>query len=245
MNQPQRRTHRIRYELKHRPVHVVRIEPQGSQFIRIVFGGEALYDFCSRGFDDHIKFIFQDVDSGETLMRDYTPRHFDPERQELSIEFALHGEGSACRWAQQARPGQTATIAGPRGSLLIAGDYDWYLLAGDATALPAIRRCVEELPTNSRIRVMLQMPEDYSADEWQAHPHIDLHLQHTDSALLEQLQTLPLPEGIGFVWAAGEKNSMAQIRKLIRQQTPFLSPNTRIAAYWRKGCPCFHEELQE
>ena len=54
--------------------------------------------------------------------------------RELTIEFDLHATGPAARWAAQAQPGQRATIAGPRGSFVIAPDHDWHLLVGDETA---------------------------------------------------------------------------------------------------------------
>jgi NADPH-dependent ferric siderophore reductase len=36
-------------------------------------------------------------------------------------------------------------ISGPRGSLIISDDFDWWLLIGDETALPSIARRVEGL----------------------------------------------------------------------------------------------------
>ena len=78
-------------------------------------------------------------------MRDFTPRSFDTEQGKLVIDFALHESGPATGWAVAAKVGDTLEIGGPRGSAVIPDDFDWYLLIGDETALPAIGRRVEEL----------------------------------------------------------------------------------------------------
>lgn len=104
---------------------------------------------CPASFDDHIKLLL-DVGDAEPVRRDYTPRHFDVRAQELTLEFALHGDGPAAQWAAQAQPGHRATVAGPRGSFIIPMDYDWHLLVGDDTAIPAIARRLEELPSGAR-----------------------------------------------------------------------------------------------
>ena len=130
--QVQRRVQRVRHELRARPVQVSRIEPLGECFLGVTFAGEALADFHSAAFDDHVKFIF-DSPAGEQVRRDYTPRRFDAHKRELTIEFALHGEGQACDWARRAAVGQPVVIAGPRGSLIVPLDCDWHLLIGDAS----------------------------------------------------------------------------------------------------------------
>ena len=146
-----RRVERVRHELRRREVQVLRVQTLGAEFVRVVFGGESLADFVSLGFDDHVKFII-DGPNGEPVRRDYTPRRYDRERRELTIDFALHGDGAAAEWARQARAGQPALIGGPRGSMVVPTDYAWYLLAGDATAAPAIGRRLGELPAGARDR---------------------------------------------------------------------------------------------
>ena len=62
------------------------------------------------------------------------------------IDFVLHGDGPAASWAANAVAGSLVGQGGPRGSLVVSDDFDWYLLAGDETALPSIARRLEELP---------------------------------------------------------------------------------------------------
>ena len=131
------RVQRVRHELKKRELQVQRVERLSPLFQRVTLTGDSLADFVSAAHDDHVKIILSDA-TGETVMREYTPREFDTIARTLVLDFALHGEGPAASWAAQAAVGQTLTVAGPRGSFVVANDFDWYVLIGDETALPAI-----------------------------------------------------------------------------------------------------------
>ena len=52
-----------------------------------------------------------------------------------------------------------ALIGGPKGSMIVPLDYDWHLLAGDATAAPAIGRRFAELPRDSEVIVVVQLED--------------------------------------------------------------------------------------
>lgn len=242
--QAQRRVQRVRHELRSRQVQVSRIEPLGEHFATITFAGEALADFHSAAFDDHVKFIFEDP-AGEPVRRDYTPRRFDADRRELTIEFALHGEGLACNWARQAQVGQPAVIAGPRGSLIVPADYDWHLLAGDASALPAISRRLEELPAGSRVRVLVAMPDPAGRRRFASRAQVELTWLDDAEQLVAAIQALDLPDGEGFAWAAGEASAMKRIRAVLVEDKGQPKEAMRVAAYWRRGAAGFHEELGE
>ncbi|MBL8348946.1 MAG: siderophore-interacting protein [Burkholderiaceae bacterium] len=238
---PTRRVQRVRHELRRRDVAVARVEPLGPGFVAITFGGESLADFVSDSFDDHVKFIF-DGGEAEPLRRDYTPRRFDRARCELTIEFALHGDGRASDWARRARPGQQATIAGPRGSMIIPTDFDWHLLAGDATALPAIHRRLEELGPDSRTIAIVQLADAADRRAFAATSQLELQWVDDADALVAALGRLPLPPGEGFAWAAGEASTMARLRDLLRDKG-LPREAMRVAAYWKRGLSAHHETL--
>lgn len=242
--QATRRVQRVRHELRRRELQVLRVRPLGEHFVAITFGGPELEGFTSLSFDDHVKFMLE-VDSAEPVRRDYTPRHHDARRGELTLEFALHGDGRACGWARQAQPGQRALIGGPRGSLIIPLDWDWHLLAGDATALPAIHRRIEELPAGARAFVLVQV--DSEADQRQWSTAADVHTQWVTSSddWLAALRDLRLPAGEGFAWCAGEASVMAQARRMLIQDKGMAKENIRAAAYWKRGASAFHENLED
>jgi NADPH-dependent ferric siderophore reductase len=140
----------IRRDMRRRLVTVTDVERITLRMQRITFESPDLRDFESAAPDDYIKLFFPTADhaganAAQVCMRDYTPRHFDPAAARLTVDFALHEAGPATCWALQARAGDTIEIGGPRKSNVVADDFDWYLLIGDETALPAIGRRVEEL----------------------------------------------------------------------------------------------------
>ncbi len=237
-----RRVQRVRHELVRRVLQVRRVQSLGPGFAAITFGGDALAGFVSLSFDDHVKLFFDDG-SAEPPRRDYTPRRYDPVAGELTIEFALHGPGPAADWARQAQPGQSLTIGGPRGSMIVPTDYDWHLLAADASALPALHRRLEELPASTRAIAVVQLDDAADRRDLQSAAALELHWAGPGpDALLRALQALPLPAGEGYVWCAGEADEMARVRELMLARHP--REAMRVAAYWKRGASDYHERLE-
>ena len=240
-----RRVQRVRHELRRREVQVARVEPLGAEFVRIVFGGDALEGFTSLGFDDHFKFMFADpaAPDAEPVRRDYTPRRWDAAKRELTVDFALHGHGLASEWARNARVGQRAVIGGPRGSMIGPTDYAWHLFVGDPTAAPAISRRLAELPAGALTIVIVQLADLAVLELQHSAARVELTQVETADALVVALQALALPAGEGFAWAAGESSVMARLRDLLLGAKGHPREAMRVAAYWKRGAADFHEEL--
>ncbi len=238
------RVQRVRHELKRRELQVVRVDALSPHFRSVTFSGESLADFVSASFDDHVKFML-DADGAEPVRRDYTPRHFDTAARELTIEFALHGDGPAAHWAAQAAPGQHATIGGPRGSFIIPLDHDWHLLVGDETALPAIARRLEELPAGTRAIVILQVRDP--ADRRALHSAATLGVEWVADApaLIAAVRALTLPRGDGYAWCAGEAATTATLRRILVEEKGHDRHAIRAAAYWKQGAVAHHENLED
>lgn len=241
---PVSRVQRVRHELKRRDLQVVRVETLSPHFRRITFTGEALDDFISASFDDHVKFML-DAEGAEPVRRDYTPRHYNAAARELAIEFAVHSEGRAAQWAAAAIPGQRATIGGPRGSFIIPTDYDWHLLVGDETALPAIHRRLEELPADTRALVVVQLADAADRRELQSAADLNVQWVSTTEALLESVRAMDLPPGEGYAWCAGEAGAMASLRRLLVEVKGLDRHAMRVAAYWKRGATAHHENLED
>ncbi|AOW12038.1 NADPH-dependent ferric siderophore reductase [Hydrogenophaga crassostreae] len=241
---PASRVKRVRYELKRRNLEVARVETLSPHFKSITFSGEALADFVSGSFDDHIKFML-DADGTDPVRRDYTPRKFDAAARELTIEFAIHSEGRTAQWAAQAAPGQQATIGGPRGSFIIPTDFDWHLLVGDETALPAIHRRLEELPPQARAFVVIQVADAADRRELGSAANAQVQWVSTADAMLDAVRALDLPGGEGYAWCAGEASAMATLRGVLLADKGIDRQAMRVAAYWKRGAAAHHENLAD
>lgn len=237
-----REVQRVRHEIKMRDVTVSRVTQTGTNMLSLTFKGEALADFVSLSFDDHIKFIFPDA-SGEAVRRDYTPVDYDKQRRELTLEFALHAEGAATDWARQAKVGSQAVIAGPKGSMIIPKDYDWHLLIGDLSALPAITRRLKELPATTRALVLVQINHVGDMRQFESTADIDVKWIPSTAELIAQLRALEMPVGEGYTWAAGEGNTMKLVRSILVEEKKLSKDALRVAAYWKQGASDFHERL--
>lgn len=235
------RIQRVRHETRMREVTVAKVEQLAPDFVSVTFEGESLADFVSSSYDDHVKFV-QEV-AGERVMRDYTPRRYDRAARQLTIEFALHAQGAASDWARGVAVGQPAMIAGPRGSMIIPMDYEWQLLAGDYTALPAIRRRLEELPAGVKVQVLVTGQAAEQLDFTSA-ATVELRIVADSAALVQALRDLSLPEGDGFVWFAGEAAVAKQVRDIVFVEKAFPRQAARISAYWKEGALGHHENLE-
>lgn len=239
---PSRRVERVRHEIKRRALHVQRVSAPTPGFLRLELHGESLADFASLGFDDHCKLVFEDA-QGQPLMRDFTPRRLDREARVLTLEFALH-DGPAADWARRAVVGTPVTIAGPRGSMVVPTDYAWHLLAGDASALPAIARRLEELPAGTHAIVRAQVPEADRRDlAASTRATLDLRWSTRDDEWLAHLAALELPPGEGFAWCAHEASVSARARAVLLGEKGHPKEAARVSAYWKRGTADFHEDL--
>lgn len=243
MEQQQRKTvQRVRHELRMREVSVASIAPVGEHFASITFQGEALADFVSLSFDDHVKFMFDDG-AGNGLRRDYTPRRFDVQSRELTIEFALHGDGAASSWARKARPGDRAIVGGPRGSMIVPLEFDWHLLAGDTTALPAMRRRLEELPAGVRVTVVA-LADAGDRLPFTSAAQAEVHWVDSEDSLIERVRAFAVPAGEGFAWGAGEAAAMRRLRTVLVEEKGIAKEAMRVSAYWKHGVADHHENLE-
>lgn len=260
---------RVRHPLKLRRLEVRHVTPLGAHMTRVTFAGADLHGFVSASFDDHVKLMLPAapgaplvlpelgpdgprLPAGATppVMRDYTPRRFDAAAGELDIEFVLHGDGPAAAWAAQAAPGQPVGIGGPRGSMVIPLDYDWHLLIGDESALPAIARRLEELPATTQALVLIETGDGAEVPALTSSARVQVQrLAHAgsgdDSALVAATRALQLPAGEGYAWAAGEARSIAAVRKVLVEQHGMDKGHIRAAAYWKHGAVAHHENLQD
>lgn len=244
---------RVRHPLKARLMHVLRIAHVTPKMVRVTFHGPDLADFVSSSFDDHIKLFFPP--DGQAVMpeaspdglrfpehvarppaRDYTPRRYRPELKELDIDFLLHGDGPASNWVARAQVGDALVSAGPKGSFIIPDAFDWQLMIGDETALPAMMRRLESLPAGRRVHVLALVQN--MAEEQAIETRADVRytwiyrLKAGDDALLDAVRDFVLPAGEGYIWGAGEAAQMRAIHEHLLSEKGVDKSRMRVSNYW-------------
>lgn len=258
---------RVRHELRFRLLDVLRAERLSPGLVRITLGGADLAGFHSPGFDDHVKLFFPDPVTGELVlprpgavaseapadaprptMRDYTPRRFDAQALTLEIDFAVHDAGPATTWALQARPGQKLGVGGPRGSFILPTDFDWHLLVGDDTALPAIARRLAELPAGATAVVVAEVDTPADSMSFDSAAEVQTHWVYREGAapgelarLLARLKALDWPAGDGHAWVACESGVAKALRTYLVEERAANPKWLKAAGYWRRGSVATHD----
>ena len=242
---------RQRHELKRRNLTVQSKTALTPGMIRVVVTGDDLSDFTSLGADDHVK-LFVPIGGEKPDMRDYTPRAYDRAARTLTLDFAVHDAGPATRWAIDAKPGDPITIGGPRGSLIVPPTFDWMLLIGDETALPAIGRRVEEAPAGVRIMTVAAVADAAEEQRFETKArheaiwvHRPLDRANDPAPLLDAVRALTLPEGDGFVWIAAEARVARALRDHIVGERGHPLAWTKASGYWLKGVADAHDKLED
>jgi len=267
---PDRLPRRVRHDLRFRKLEVRRVQRLTPHLIRITLGGDELAGFTSPGFDDHAKVFFPDAATGQLTvpttgpegpvwppgpkpaMRDYTPRRHDAQAGTLEIDFALHDAGPATQWAEAARPGDVVGVGGPRGSFIIPTAFDWHLLIGDDTALPAISRRLAELPAGARAVVLAEVDSEADEISFDTQAALDLQWVHrrgaepgTGSPLLDALRRLTLPEGDFHAWVACESSAAKALRAHLVGERGAHPKWVKAAGYWRRGAAATHDTHED
>lgn len=238
---------RVRHETRRRLLTVASIEQLTPLMRRIHFTSPEMEGFVSASPDDHIKLFFPGPD-GATASRDFTPRTFEPARGAMTIDFALHQSGPATEWATQAREGSTLTMGGPRGSQVAPDDFDWYLLVGDETALPAIGRRLEELRAGAPVTTIVVVDNEAERQSFATKTALTSiwTYRRGDSdrdlpLLREALAQHQLADGEGYVWIAAEGQVAKTLRAfMIERGHP--KEWMKAAGFWTRGQAGAHHE---
>jgi NADPH-dependent ferric siderophore reductase len=239
---------------------VVSRERLSPHTVRITAGGPGFDALRMNEFTDkYAKIIFVDPGLGLTppydlaalreslapgqqpVTRTYTLRRADPERQQVTIDFVVHGDaGIAAPWAAHAEPGDLLAMSGAGGAYRPDPDCDWHLLAGDESALPAICSALEALPGDARGLAYLETsdPGEYLDVTPPAGVEVRwLHRPEPGSQpqlLADTLLAGPWLSGRADVFAHGERESMKAVRAALKTRLGD-GDQLSLSGYWAAG----------
>ena len=246
------RVQRVRHEVRRRKLAVRRIERLPAGMVRVVLGGDELAGFTSLGFDDHVKLFFPSESEGGEARRDFTPRRFDVDAGELWIDFFQHDAGPAADWITRVAEGQVLEVGGPKGSAIIdPSGIDTHLLIGDETALPAIGRRLEELPTSARAVVAVETEAGVERPVFASRATVRtawvVHDRSNPSAaaIIDTLRGLDFPIAGCFAWVAHESRVARAIRVYLVEERGFDKRWIKAAGYWQRGVSGAHEKISD
>lgn len=246
-----------------REMRVVRSLDVTPHMRRITLAGEDLGRFATGGL--HVRLLFPRDKSVEMAwpvtgedgrprwpagdarpdVRIYTIRRIDVAAGLVDIDFVKHESASmpGARFASEARPGDLVGMTGPGGGS-VAG-ADWYLLAGDETALPAISRIVETLPATAHAVVRIEVADAAEEQRLASPASLDIRWLHHNGAgpgtcdlLPNAVRTADFPDDDRriFVWAGCEYRNFRTIREYLRRDRILSREEHLVVAYWRRGC---------
>lgn len=267
---------RIPYQPRARRLVVTQVDDLSDTIRRIHLGGpelESEFPFIRMGVADHVKVAVPDAafessnDSGagaispdsirgaKLALRTYTVRGMDAEQHELLLDFVCHPQGGVGDWAQHASAGDHLLVMGPRGNTVYDDGYDAYVVAVDATGLPAAARWLEETPPecHMEIIVLLTGPQAEATVDSELHlgninddrPYVSVRIVTSDSEdfvrhIKHAIDSLP-GKGRSLLWAAGEAKQIAAIRSLTAASGTDDGLEVSLHGYWKEGQLGYHE----
>lgn len=173
-------------------------------------------------------------------IRTLTPRRFDPDALELTVEVVIHEGGLLSAFALTATPGVEVAVSGTGRGYTVDPDARQYVLAGDESAIPAIGQLLEALPAAARIDVVIEVARPDA--RLQLPPHPGASVQWVDlpdgtapgEALVDAVIVADVDDGT-HVWAAGEAAAMQRIRKHLFEERGLSRASAVVRGYWKRG----------
>ena len=255
------------FPVRIRTAEVVRTGWISETSIRLTVGGPGVAGFESAIFDEHVKLIYPDPETGELRLptpdgdeldwprpfptsREYTIRAHRPDALEVDIDFVAHPGGLAADWVREVQPGDPVHIAGPPGGYRVPGDYSHYVLAGDETALPAMARWLEEAPRDTAGWVVIEVAGPGSHVPLAGPDGVEVTWLHTGTGggtdLEDAVRALPIPADADlFVWLAGETGAIKPLRRWVRDDRGIDKDHSSITGYWKRGAADTHEHMDD
>ncbi|MFF2108205.1 siderophore-interacting protein [Rhodococcus koreensis] len=229
---------------------VLRTEWLTPHMVRVILGDPGFDSFVPNACTDaYAKLEFGSPEA--PVLRTYTIRSVDPSAREIAIDFVVHGDaGVAGPWAAAAAAGDILTLRGPGGAFAPDPAADWYLFAGDETAIPAISASVEKLDASAVGRVIIEVAGSDDEIAFDAPAGVDVTWIHRgdtadrigdeasgdNAPLVAAVRDTEWLPGDAQVFIHGEAQAvMHNLRSYVRNERGVPARSASISGYWRRG----------
>lgn len=228
-------------------LEIVSTQQISKNIKRIVFLDNS-QKLSSQNESGYIKLPFLDA-HGKQILRSYTIREVNDAQHHVVIDFVSHtndetgfrkNRGLASNWIAQASVGDSLAYMGPGANKSVNHDADWFLFAGDMTALPAIAVNLKHLPSDAKGYAIIEIgdesdkqeldkPDDVSID-WV----INTDAKHSVKKMLNAVKEKAWFNGEPYVWVASEFTSAKTLRDYFKQKE-HNRKQRYVSSYWKLG----------
>ena len=213
-----------------------------DSYVRVRLAGSHLGEFdgfVAPGGGDHVRVVVGSADGGAVPVdtdgqpvgdaRTETVVDHSVDEGWIDLDVLVHGEhgdelGVIGAWAARAPLGSPAVMVGPKGSVVMSGVPGEVVLAGDDSALPAVRRYLRMLGPRVTGHLLLETRFDLAALGIEPPAGVRVSIlnpddAHPSAALTEALRAVPAPPDPleRFVFACGEQSIVAPGRALLAE----------------------------
>ena len=221
-----------------RTLQVINTQALTPNMQRLTLGGEKMANFPAGQEGVYIKLMFPQDSNDKPLVRTYTI--IQQRSNELDVDFVLHSppHGPASTLAINAKIGDQVMLSGPGAKKSVYTEADWFFIAGDMTALPAISVILKNLPKSAKGYVVLEIIDDADRQSLILPDDMEVHWVTTktsETALNDKVKSLPFLAGSPSVWVACEFSTMRSLRKYFKIEHGIEKKALYISSYWKKG----------
>ena len=234
-------------------------------FIRVTLTGDNLFKFTNVPIGANTKIFippsgldevhFPEIDLEKSqwiyppanvrpIVRTYTHSGFNAPKNEMYIDFVAHGEnGPASAWALHCKKGDVLGVAMKDKRTALCPKVNWYLLVGDATAIPVLRCILENLPASANGKCMIEVPGKEDEQALKTKANIDFFWLHNpkpdeSSTLAKEVRKIYFPDfpnASRFCYVASEYSTVKEIRNYLGIEMNWEQEELFAYSYWKAG----------
>ena len=138
-------------------------------------------------------------------------------------------------------PGSYCGFAGPGPIKLTQFVADWYLVAGDMSALPVAAATLEAMPPDAKGMAIFEITTEADRQDIRAPEGVEIHWRlhpapHRPSGAQEAfIRSLDWPDGRVQTCIAGESGVIKGLRAFLHNEKCLPRGDTYISGYWKIG----------